>query len=349
MVIKIGTSALVDDQGEPSRKVFRSIAAQVAAVGRLGTDVVLVSSGAIAAGLGPLGLARRPTDMPTLQAAAAVGQRRLMDMYADSFKAHQITVGQVLLTRQDIVARKNYLNARNTIERLLQLGCLPIVNENDTVAVEEIRYGDNDRLAALVCNVIKADLLIMLSDVDGFYDGKPPNDAARVVERVEEVTDEMVRATRGRSSLGSGGMSTKLEAARMATLSGVAAVIARAARPKVVSDICSGVSVGTYFVPRKDRIAARKLWIAWAPTVRGRVIVDDGAVAAIVGGRKSLLTAGVSAVEGSFEPGDAIDVVDGSGRIIGRGLVNYDSRGLGEFLGRRGEREVIHRDHLVVL
>lgn len=347
VVVKIGTSSLTGLDGEPDRRRIKRITDQVVALKEKGVRCVIVSSGAIAAGIQPLALKGRPTDMPTLQAAAAVGQRRLMDLYASLISSKGIPVGQILLTQDDIVQRRHYLNARHTIDRLLELGCVPIVNENDTVATEEIRYGDNDRLAALVANLISADLLAMLSDVEGVFTSHPGEDGAELLETVEEITPELMKSATRTSSLGSGGMASKLEAARMATFSGVAVVIASASRPNALIDICSGRGVGTYFRPSPSRLQARKLWIAWAPKSRGRIVVDDGAARAITDGKKSLLAAGVNTVEGSFEAGDAVEVVRLDRQLIAKGLVSFDSEFLSQIAGTRGSREVIHRDQLV--
>lgn len=350
LVVKVGTSALTGGPGEPDPKRVRRIAGQVAKVHNQGVSVVVVSSGAIAAGLAPLQLRHRPSDMPTLQAAAAVGQRRLMDLYAGVLEPKGIPVAQVLVTQYDMVQRRQYVNARNTLERLLELRAVVVVNENDTVAVEEIRYGDNDRLAALVANLVQADMLVMLSDVEGVFTSDPRRHEARLLSTIEEVTEEVARgASRGRSQMGSGGMASKLEAAHIATMSGVGVVVGSAERRNVLLDVIGGAEVGTYFPPRRSRIQARKLWIAWAPAARGRIVVDDGAVRALVGGNKSLLAAGVKSVEGSFKVGDAVEVVDPAGQPVAKGLVGFDSEMLARIAGTRGNREVIHRDQLVVL
>lgn len=350
VVVKIGTATLAAASGEPDRRMVGRLTEQIAALRRAGTAVVVVSSGAIASGIRPLGLSKRPNDMATLQAAAAVGQRRLMDLYASRLEPHGIPVAQVLITQYDIVQRRHYVNARNTLERLLQLGAVPIVNENDTVAVEEIRYGDNDLLAALIANIVRADLLVLLSDVEGVYSGNPRRPGARLLATVEEITPDLLRtAARGRSALGSGGMASKIEAARVATLSGVGVVVASGRRRNVLLDVCAGAEVGTYFPPRRGRLQARKLWIAWAPSARGRIVVDEGAVRALADENKSLLAAGVLSVEGTFRSGDAVVVVDPSGKAIAKGLVSFDSELLKEMAGTTGGREVIHRDQLVLL
>jgi glutamate 5-kinase len=369
MVVKLGTSSITSPPGIPDRAKIQRIADQLATLRRRGVDIVLVSSGAIAAGMSALGFERRPTDMPTLQATAAVGQRRLMDLWAAALEspvtasgsvsgsgsgsageAAPIVVAQVLLTQYDIVMRNSYVNARNTLDRLLELGVIPIVNENDTVAVEEIRFGENDRIAALVANIVQADLMVLLSDVEGVYTDHPSTPGAELLSIVEEVTPDIVAlAARRRSALGSGGMASKLEAARIASLSGVGAVIASGDRPDGLLDVWSGAEVGTYFPARKPRQSARKLWIAWAPAAQGRIVVDEGASRAVSQGNKSLLAAGVQAVEGSFKAGDAVDVVGPEGKLVAKGLVSFDSTLLAGIIGSKGGREVIHRDQLVVL
>jgi glutamate 5-kinase len=287
--------------------------------------------------------------MPGLQAAAAVGQRRLIDLYAALLGAKGVTVGQILLTQDDMIQRRHYLNARHTIDRLFELGCVPVVNENDTVGTEEIRYGDNDRLAALVANLVDADLLIVLSDVDGVFTDRPGRQGAQLLERVDEITPELIRSASGKSSLGSGGMASKLEAAKMATFSGVAVVIASAARPNAVLDACAGLTVGTHFKPAPSKVQARKLWIAWAQQSKGRIVVDEGAARALTEGKKSLLAAGVRNVEGSFKAGDAVEVMTPDRAIVAKGLVGFDSGLLAEIAGTKGNREVIHRDQLVLM
>lgn len=349
VVIKIGTTSIVGSEGVPERRALGKITSQVARLVERGTSCVIVSSGAIAAGTGPLGLKKRPKDMPSLQAAAAVGQRVLMDLYADLFRPQGIVVGQVLLTQQDIVQRSQYNNARNTLSRLLDLGVVPIVNENDTVAVEEIRYGDNDRLAAFVANLVGADLLIILSDVEGLFTKNPSLPGAQLISTVDEINGKIASAARGISALGSGGMASKLEAAKMATASAVGTVVASAAAKDVLLKICDGDEVGTYFVPRRSKMQARKLWIAWAPASKGRVLIDDGALSAITDGKKSLLAAGVSGIEGEFSSGDPVEVVSASGKVVAKGLVLVDSEILRQVAGRKGAGEAINRDSLVVL
>jgi glutamate 5-kinase len=320
-----------------------------------GIETVLVSSGAIAAGLEPLGFLSRPADVSSLQAAAAVGQGRLLERYAHAFKARGIVGAQMLLTRYDFMHRTQYLNARNTLERLLAFRALPIVNENDTVAVDEIRFGDNDRLAALVANLARARLLLLLTDASGLHARDPRlNPDAPVLSEVERITPDLERAAGGRGSeLSSGGMASKIAAAWVATFSGVGVIVADAREPDVVGRAAKGEEIGTFFHPHPTRISARRLWIAFGQPPRGTVTVDEGARRALVISKRSLLPVGVMQVAGRFTAGDAVDVASPSGEVFARGLVRYSSE---ELAGARGRpsaelagREVIHRDQLVIL
>jgi glutamate 5-kinase len=282
---------------------------------------VVVSSAAIAAGMRPLGLAERPTDIPTLQAAAAVGQGRLLARYAEILRERGHVVAQVLLTQHDFVHRGQYLNARNTIERLLDLDVIPIVNENDTVATDEIRFGDNDRLAALVANLIHAKMLILLTDAAGVHAIDPRKDpAAPILDEVERITPELERAAGGRgSNLATGGMASKLAAAWVATFSGVGAVVASSSEPRIVERVAAGEKVGTYFHPRPQRASARRLWMAFAQPPVGTVLVDEGAKRALVEDKRSLLAVGVTGVKGTFEAGATVDVATSDGAVFARG------------------------------
>jgi glutamate 5-kinase len=356
IVVKVGSSSLTTAAGGLDRS---RVDALVDAVAAHPAETVLVSSGAIAAGLAPLGLPRRPRDLATQQAAASVGQGLLMQAYTASFARFDRTVGQVLLTVDDVTRRAHYRNAYRTLRRLLDLGSLPIVNENDTVATDEIRFGDNDRLAALVASLVQADLLILLSDVDALYTGVPTRPGTR---RIDEVASEAdlagVHLRRpGRAGVGTGGMLTKVEAARIATNSGIPVVLTSAA---LAAPALSGDEVGTLFHRVRERPAARLFWLAHATSPRGRLHLDPGAVRAVVDRRASLLPAGITAVDGRFTAGDPVDLVDVGGRAVARGLVNYDAAELPGLLGRSThelaaelgpgyEREVVHRDDLVLL
>ncbi len=324
-----------------------------------GTQLVLVSSGAIATGIAPLGLRRRPRDLASAQAAASVGQGILMAHYHDAFARHDRTVGQVLLTADDLVRRAHYRNAQQTLERLLELGVVPIVNENDTVATAEIRFGDNDRLAALVAHLVRADALILLSDVDGLYDGPPERGGSRIVPEVISAADleRVVVGGAGSSGVGQGGMSTKLEAARIATEAGIPVLLTAAANAAAA---LSGEPVGTVFHASGDRSASRMLWLAHATSSLGQIHLDAGAVRAVRDRGASLLPAGITHVVGGFVARDPVDLVGPDGLVVARGLVAYDAvelpallgrstRDLAAELGPEYEREVVHRDDLVLL
>jgi glutamate 5-kinase len=359
LVVKVGSSSLASPQGGVDDDRIAGLVDAVAARVLAGSQVVLVSSGAIATGLLPLGLARRPRDLATQQAAASVGQGMLLARYSAAFARHGLTVGQVLLTADDVIRRAHYRNAARTFERLLGLGVVPVVNENDTVATEEIRFGDNDRLAALVTHIVSADALVLLSDVDGVYDVDPGRGFATRVSDVRS-DDDLAHVRLGKvnkSGIGRGGMTTKVEAARIAAGAGVPTMLTDA--NEVVAAL-AGADVGTCFHPTGRRAPARLLWLAHATTARGSVRLDGGAVEAIVKRRKSLLPAGITAVEGEFAAGDPVDLCDEAGTAIARGLVAYDAtelppllgrstRELGATLGAAYAREVVHRDDLVIL
>jgi glutamate 5-kinase len=359
VVVKVGSSSLASADGHLDGDRVDALVASLAALRGDGREVVLVSSGAIAAGLGPLGLARRPRDLATLQAAASVGQGALIHRYAAAFAAHGLRVGQVLLTAEDVVRRGHYLNARRTLDRLLALGVVPVVNENDAVATAEIRFGDNDRLAALVAHLVAADLLVLLSDVDGVYDADPrATPTATLLGQIDgpEALDA-VAAGRSGTQVGTGGMATKVDAARIAAGSGVPVVIAAAG---AVTEAVRGGGTGTYVPAFGPRAGSRLLWLAHASTPSGRLLLDDGAVRAVVERRLSLLPAGVTAAEGEFAAGDPVELLAPDRRVVARGLVNYGSAELPSLLGRSTrdlaaelgpayEREVVHRDDLVVL
>ncbi|MGH7367209.1 MAG: glutamate 5-kinase [Candidatus Rokuibacteriota bacterium] len=362
VVVKVG-SGLVTTPGEgPSSETIARLAADLAAAVQDRHEVALVSSGAIATGVARLGLKARPQSIPEKQAAAAVGQSALMWEYEQAFKKYGIPVGQVLLTGQDISDRSRYLNARNTLLALLEFGVLPVINENDTVAVDEIKVGDNDNLAALVAHLIDADLLVLLTDVDGLYTGDPRRDpAARRLETVEAVTDDIQKMVFDASGAVSvGGMSTKLEAAQKAGASGIPMVIASGREPGTLPRLLKGEPVGTYFQPRDDRLAARKRWIAFAVPPQGRLMVDAGAKKALTERGTSLLPSGLVEVDGEFHAGAVVALIQLDGQEFARGLVNYDARELRRIrgaktkdiekaLGYKAFDEVVHRDNLVIL
>jgi glutamate 5-kinase len=358
LVVKVGSSSLTGTDGGLDQARLGALVDALAHQHLGGTQIVLVSSGAIAAGIHPLGLSARPRDLATQQAAASVGQGALLAAYTGAFGGHDITVGQVLLTADDVTRRTHYANARRTLERLLDLGVMPIVNENDTVATSEIRFGDNDRLAALVAHLIDADALVLLSDVDALYDAPPSRPGASRIPVVRGPHDLAAVEIGGTGSkVGTGGMATKIEAARIATAAGVVTSVTAAQH---VVQVLAGEDVGTVFLPICVRGRSRRLWLEHATTARGRLLVDAGAVAALVHRKKSLLPAGITAVEGTFHDGDPVDVCGPDGVPVARGLVNYSSNELPSLLGRSTkelardlgpeyEREVIHRDDLVVL
>jgi glutamate 5-kinase len=359
VVVKVGSSSLTTAEGGLDPDRLRALVDTLGTLRARGAEVVLVSSGAIAAGLAPLGLARRPRDLATQQAAASVGQGLLVHHYTEDFRRHGITVGQVLLTVDDMTRRSHYRNAYRTFAKLLELGMLPIVNENDTVATSEIRFGDNDRLAALVAHLVHADLLLLLSDVHGLYDGNPSTPGTTLLTDVASDGDlEGVQVGKtGAAGIGTGGMQTKVEAARIATGAGIPVLLTSAEQADAALE---GDQVGTMFHPTGRRRPTRLLWLAHATEPKGRIVLDDGAVRAITERRASLLPAGITAVTGSFVGGDPVDLVDLAGVPVARGLVNYDSDELPDLLGRSTrdlarelgaayEREVVHRDDLVLL
>lgn len=361
-VVKVGSSSLRGGDGRLDRGQVHALAEQVLAARSAGTRIVLVSSGAVAAGMGLLGLTRRPLDLPTLQACAAVGQGELIQAYQQVLATEGTSAGQILLTQDDFVRRSRYLSARTTLQRLLDIGVLPVVNENDAVATDELAYGDNDHLAALVASMLDAQLLVLLSDVPGLYDRDPRHEAgAQLVTRVDDVDTLDVNRIGGVGSyVGSGGMRTKVQSARVAVRSATHAVVADARRPGVLRDVLEGGEVGTWFVAHDTRVEARRLWIGYALNVHGRIHVDDGAVAALRERGTSLLSVGVTRADGGFAAGDAVEVVDPSGAVVARGLSNYDVADVVRLAGRRTldaaeafglsyTREVIHRDDLVLL
>jgi glutamate 5-kinase len=360
VVIKIGSGVISGTDGLDDQ-VIENLAADVTELLDRGYEVVLVSSGAVAAGKGALGISGRPATIPLKQAAAAVGQSRLMRAYKEAFRRGSHTVAQVLLTRDDLANRRRYLNARNTLMALLDCKVVPIINENDTVVVEEIRFGDNDNLSALVTNLVEANLLVILSDVDGLFDSDPKRHAdARLIPVVERITPEL-EASAGDTGndLGTGGMGTKVKAAKRATLSGVGTVIVNGRTPQVLRRLFAGEELGTYFLPARDRMTAKKHWIAFTKKPRGKLFLDAGARRALVEGGKSLLPSGITGVEGSFDRGDAVRLCDGAGEEFATGVTNYSLPEVLHIMGRKSSEieailgykyfdEVVHRDNLVL-
>jgi glutamate 5-kinase len=361
VVFKIGSSVLTQGGLRIDRAHLDHLAEELSRVRATGREVVLVSSGAIALGAELLGQTVRKPGLAAKQAAAAVGQCQLMALWQDSFERSGIRVAQVLLTQGDLASRQRFLNARHTMSELCAEGVLPIINENDTVAVEEIQFGDNDRLAALVTSLIEADLLVLLTDVDGLYDRDPKEAGATLIRLVEEVDDDTLRLAKGRGTVvGTGGMRSKVEAARTAAHFGIPTMVANGRTPGTITAIFRGSETGTLFLPRESPVRARKHWIAFALRPAGTLVVDAGAVRALRQGKSSLLPAGVLEVQGEFDVGDAVRVVGPDGVEVARGLVSYGARELERIrgkasseieqtLGYRSDDEAIHRDDLVLL
>lgn len=357
LVVKVGTALLTcRKSAAPSvdTAFIESLAKQIGTLSNAGYEITLVSSGAVGAGCVELGMSQRPEDVAELQAAAAVGQRRLMTHLHDALEPYGLRVGQLLLTRQDFDDRERFLNIRNCVTKLHELGCLPVLNENDSVAVDEIRFGDNDLLAALTTNALAAEALILLTTVDGLLD-----DEGKVVDLVEDIQDRIGLVRAGGSAWGRGGMSTKLEAARLVTEAGEVAVIANGRKKDLLTRLMEGKKLGTCFLPAERKLDSRSRWIGLTKRPDGTLSVDEGASDAVVDRGKSLLAKGITGVTGRFERGALVVVRDPHGREIGRGLINYtsdetrqimghDSEEFAELLGRPGFTEVIHRDNFVL-
>ncbi|WP_299584214.1 glutamate 5-kinase [uncultured Microbulbifer sp.] len=361
-VVKIGSALLTDNGRGVNGAAISGWVEQIAELRQRGIEVVLVSSGAVAAGMDRLGWSRRPESIHQLQAAAAVGQSHLVQVYEQAFGRFDIRSAQILLDHDDLSNRTRYLNARSTLRTLLSLGAIPIVNENDTVVTDEIRFGDNDTLAALVANLVGADALLILTDADGLFSEDPrDNPDAELISEASALDPKLLEvAGDSRSGLGRGGMITKVRAAQLAARSGACTLIAGGARERVITRVWRGEPLGTLLLPEADPLAARKRWLAGQLQVRGSLILDDGAELALRDGGKSLLSVGVRAVDGRFRRGDLVSCRNGAGREIARGLVNYDSSESARILGQSSERfidllgyrdddELIHRDNLILL
>ncbi len=362
IVVKVGSAIITTETGRLDRDRLAAIVEQIASLKARDYQVVLVTSGAIAAGQERLGLEDRPTAIPDLQAAASVGQGLLLQQYTGLFEKHHVHVGQVLLTQYDITHREHYVNAANTFEKLMDFGVVPIVNENDTTVVEEIKFGDNDTLAALVTNLSKADALVIMSDIDGLHTADPrKHDDTQILSEVAEVTPEIEKLAGGAgTSFGSGGMITKLNAAKIVTLAGAGMFLVDGRSNDSLLNAMDGADVGTFFAPRERKMTSRKAWIAFGTVAKGTVTVDDGAKQAMLGQGKSLLPAGVTAVAGLFADGDMVEIEDAAGELIARGLVDFTAEDLAKIKGMTSEeinkshkelygREVVHRDCLVIL
>ena len=358
-VIKVGSALLTNDGLGLDPQVMTTLTRQLASLHALGHEVVLVSSGAIAAGLVRLNLAERPREVHLSQAAAAVGQSALVRAYEDCLGPHGVITAQILLSHADVRARDRYLNARSTLNTLLGMGVLPIINENDTVVTDEIRLGDNDTLAALVANLVDAEALLILTDQDGLMDRDPRQDQDAKLIASADVHDPDLDAIAGEgSALGRGGMATKLSAARLAARSGTSTIIANGRLPEVISKVVGGESVGTFLHTNRQPLSARKQWLASLLHAQGQLVLDEGAVTVVSDHGRSLLPIGITAVTGSFQRGDLVSCVDATGKERARGLVNYasdeaaaligkSSTDIEAILGYRGEEEMIHRDNLV--
>lgn len=362
IVVKVGTSTLTHSTGKPNLFRIEQLAMELADLANQGKEIVLVFSGAVGAGMARLGMAERPKTIPEKQAAAAVGQGLLMHIYEKAFSEFGQVVAQVLLTREDSVNRSRYANSRNTLLSLLNYGVIPIINENDAVAIEELKIGDNDTLSAMVANIVDADLLIILSDIDGVYTANPQTDpTAILMHEIPDITEAVENAAGGAgSSRGTGGMYTKIQAAKMVVNSGIAMVIASGLEKGVVRRILQGENIGTLFLSRENRLQFRKRWLAFGSRVKGRIQVDAGCERAVVEHGSSLLAAGIVDCQGEFGEGMTVSIVSASGREIARGLVNYSSEDIvrlkgahtdeiAGILGVKTYDEVVHRDNLVLL
>ena len=361
LVIKIGSNILASAEKGLNSRRLRVIAKDISAIVEQGHEAVIVSSGAIAAGLKKLGLKGKPHDIKLQQAAAAIGQSSLMWAYEHNFADFNKKVAQVLLTRDDIANRLRYINAKNTLFTLISYGVIPLINENDPIAVDEIKFGDNDMLAALAAGLVEADMLVILSDVDGLYTKDPKQKGARLVDNVEKITPEVERRAGGTgSSVGTGGMYSKLLAAKQAASHGIPVVIMNGRKSGLLKKLLAGKKIGTYFEPNKQRMSSRKGWIAYGVRSKGAIHIDDGAVNALTNMGRSLLPSGIMKVEGAFEVGDYVRCLDSRGNRVAKGLTNYSSNDLDrirgkktsdiqKILGYKYSDEVIHRDNLVMV
>ena len=360
VVLKIGSAVLTAAEGL-NQPLIQRLVGEIAQLRQTERQFILVSSGAIAAGLRKLGMAERPSGMPQQQAVAAAGQSILMYTYEEAFAAHGLKVAQILLTHEDLESRKRFLNARNTLGNLVEWGVVPIINENDTVATDELKFGDNDNLAALICNLVDADLLLILTDIDGLYDRDPRQyPEARLLPLVQ-TSDPVLQKAPGRrpGALGRGGMVTKMQAVKKAGAAGIPSLIANGLTPGILNAAFSGQDVGTLFLPQAQKLKSRQYWLAYNVTPKGAILVDAGAWKALVRHKKSLLPAGIVEVFGAFRKGAPVHLVDPEGRPFAMGLTNYSARDINRIKGRQTQEiaqslghkdydEVIHRDNLVI-
>ncbi|MCK4508231.1 MAG: glutamate 5-kinase [Desulfuromonadales bacterium] len=362
VVIKIGSGVISDNDGLDLERIA-TICEDVYKLRQRGYEVILVSSAAVAAGKADLGIVGKPHNipLPLKQAAAAIGQSRLMRAYKDALRQYELKAAQILLTRDDLANRRRYLNARNTLMTLLEYGIVPIINENDTVVIDEIRFGDNDNLSAMTTNLVEAQLLVILSDVDGLYSSDPRhNPDAKLISEVERLTPEIeAMAGREKTNLGTGGMTTKLKAAKRATLYGAGTAIINGRTPHNLLNLFDGHELGTYFLPARDPMAARKHWIAFTKKPKGKLILDDGAHKAVTERGKSLLPSGICQIDGSFERGDAVRLCDLNGDEFAKGVTNYTSAEVTRIMGKKTAEieailgyqygdEIVHRDNMVI-
>jgi len=360
ILVKVGSAVLTGEEGL-DLNIIEQLVGDIAALRERGCQVILVSSGAIASGKHRMGIEGKLKSIPQKQAAAAVGQGRLMRVYSNAFGKHGLFVGQVLLTMSDITDRKRFLNIRNTLFTLMDWGVITIINENDTVAVDEIKFGDNDHLAAMVANIVEAHLVINLTNTEGLYDRNPADSGkAKLIPLVTEITPEIeAAATEEATPVGMGGMKSKVQAAKKVTASGIPYIIAPGRRAGVLQEIMDGKETGTLFLPLAEHLNSRKYWIAFTLRSRGRLLIDDGAKEALIRDGKSLLPSGVTQVEGDFTIGDPVTCVDAAGNAIAKGLVNYGADEIRRIMGLKSSRieqvlgykdydEVIHRDNLAV-
>jgi len=361
IVVKVGSSTLTCSTGKMDLNLINKLTCKLTNAENHGKEIILVTSGAVGVGMDKLGMRKKPKSIPEKQAAAAVGQGILLHMYEKMFGEYGQAVAQILLTRGDISDRKRYLNARNTLNTLLDFGIIPIINENDTVAWEEIRFGDNDSLAALVAGLVDADLFVILSDIDGLYTGNPKeNPDAKLIPLIENITPEIEALAGGAGThLGTGGMQTKIQAAKISVNSGIPMVIAQGKDPAVLDDILEGREVGTLFLPKEYKLHHRKRWIAFGAELSGALYVDKGAEEAILCSGKSLLPIGVIGLDGNFEPGDTVSIQTAEHKEFARGIVDYDRRNVELIMGHKSQEiegiigpkdydYIVHRNNMVL-